>query len=188
MIKTLVAILALFGVSSTGLGVIITQPLTLQTQFVVGTHDGNLANASIPVEAAGAQAILDLALGQVSGPDKANTVFDYSGTILGATGVKDESGGGAIPAGWGYAMAKYDGPNAGYVLYALGGTATTIPVFPYNFWTTNQEQYALSHYTVFNPSTPPPPPPPPGVPEGGTGMALLGAVMAGMGLVRKLTK
>jgi hypothetical protein len=183
----LIALVSL-GVSSTGLGVTITNPLSLSTQFVAGIHNGQQGSSNVAAETAIAQAILDLGLGQTSGFNQSNTVFNYSGTITSTGGQIstgfDGVGGVAIPAGWGGALAKYDGPNAGYVLYVFGGQASVIPEFPWNFWTNQTDQYQISHYTLFSGSVDIEPR---GVvPEGGVGMALFGMVLAGMGLFRKV--
>ena len=67
---------------------------------------------------------------------------------------------------------------------------STIPENPWNLWTTNPEQFQISHYTLFDGPTPPPGDDPPDdeppVPEGGVGLAFFGLLLAGMGLVRKL--
>jgi hypothetical protein len=145
-----------------------TNPLSLSQEGVVGTKDG-VAGDTGPEEAAVAQAILNLTQGQVLGDYKANTAFDYSGVIDGSSAFKDADGIGGISAGWDYVLAKYDGQNAGYVLFYLGGEASTIPEFPYDLWTTNTTQYQISHYTLFNGHN---------VPDGGTT-----AVLLGLGLV-----
>lgn len=171
-------------------GVVINNPLSLSTEFLVGIHNGQGANANLDTELALAQAILDLSLGEVDGNFEANTVFDYSGTITSNSGQLETGINGdatiSVPAGWGGALVKYDGPNAGYVLYAFGGTASTIPEYPWNIWTTNEEQYQASHYVLLRGSGDLTPNPTTTVPEGGVGVALLGLCLAGMGLVRKI--
>ena len=66
-------------------------------------------------------------------------------------------------------LAKHDGQNAGFVLYFLGGAASTIPGFSDDIWVNGQnEGYQLSHYTRFG---------------GGTNLsepATLGLMMIGM--------
>src|SRR5262249_52359072 len=63
----------------------------------------------------------------------ANTADDYSGTVD-AAGASLSGGANntTVPAGWEFAIAKYDGQNAGYVLFYLGGTSETLPTSPDN--------------------------------------------------------
>jgi hypothetical protein len=196
MKSTLVTLLVALGVSTTGgpsaFGVTISNPLSLSTQYVAGTLNGQPGDSNPITEEGYAQTILNLAQGGTSGvaPNtfQANTAFDYSGTITfnGGQSTVGINGDATIdiPAGWGGALAKYDGQNAGYVLFLFGGTASTIPEYPWNLWTTNHEQYQISHYTLFRgtggltPGTQ-------SVPEGGAGVALLGLVLAGMGFVAR---
>ena len=183
--KLKLTLLALALSLGTAQAVIITQPMTLATEYVVGIHNGQDDNSNVNTERAIAQAILNLALGGVSGDNEANTVYDYSGVIGATSGVQGPEGEFDVPAGWSYALAKYDGKNGGYVLFALGGTATDLPQYPYNFWTTNHEQYAISHYTTFNVTGTPDPQ---NIPEGGVGVALFGLLTLGMGAVRRFVK
>jgi hypothetical protein len=181
--------LASASVSERASAVTITNPLTLQTQFVAGTLTGQPGNSNIATETLIAQHILNLALGQVDGAYAANTVFNYSGTITANGGQHPDTilndGIVSIPAGWGGALAKYDGDNGGYVLFLFGGQASTIPEYPWNFWTTNQSQYRISHYTLFN-GQGDVTPNPTSVPEGGVGVALLGLALAGLAGARRL--
>jgi hypothetical protein len=182
----------------TAQAVIISNPLSLQTQYLAGILNGQPEDSNATTEQGYAQTILDLSLGEKTGPAgqegvfEANTVFDYSGTITFNGGQSevgiDGDGTIDIPAGWGGALAKYDGQNAGYVLFLFGGTASTIPEFPYTLWTTNQEQYQISHYTLFRGTGDVTPTPTGVVPEGGAGVALLGLVLGGMGLARKVLR
>jgi len=189
------SILVAFGVASTGgtlSAVTITNPLTLDTQYLVGILNGQPEESNPTIELGYAQDILDLFLGEKTGLPgfegvyEANETFNYSGTIT-STGPKVDNSG-VIAAGWDWALAKYDGQQGGYVLFALNGQASTIPTSPYELWTDKPGQYGISHYTLFDGGggPPPPPPPPPPVPEGGAGVMLFGLVLAGMGLARKV--
>jgi hypothetical protein len=80
----------------------------------------------------------------------ANKNYDYSGTIdLSGNTLVDTSGNTTVPAGWNFVIAKYDGQNAGYVVFYLGGASATIPTTPDNFWTT-KGQYGISGWIGFD--------------------------------------
>lgn len=157
--------------------------ITISDPGVVGvvTLNGNNINSNPSTEAGLLNTLLAMAanasqtiagIGYQTGPT------DYTGTVSG--GVQTDGGGTSVPAGFGYVLAKYDGPNGGYVAWSLGGLAFTLPQFPAPLFTTNPQQYALSHFTVFNPTT---------VPDGGSTLALLAVtLLAGEGLRRKLRK
>jgi hypothetical protein len=147
--------------------------LTINSPNVVGIHNGTLANANPATELVAAQFLLDMAINSTSGNFQTGA-NDYSGTLNG--GIQTNLG--AQGFDWGF--AKYDGQNAGYVLFYLGGAlaSTIIPQFPATLWTTNPEQYAISHLTVFNAG--------PSVPDGGSTIAMLGAgFMLLAGLARR---
>jgi hypothetical protein len=171
--------------------VVITTPLnyvTNATTFVGSVNFVEGDNGPVP-EAGFAQHLLDMAnnttesFGTPSHSYRTHDVFDPSGTILGL-GTKTEDGTFNVEAGWEYALAKYDGTSAGYLLFYLGGTATTLPQFPADIWTngTNPASLSLSHYTVFNTTgsgqT--------GVPEGGSTIAFLGSALVILGGVSRL--
>jgi hypothetical protein len=81
--------------------------------------------------------------------------------------------------GFGYLVAKYDGPNGGAEVWNISGLAagTTIKVPEYAF---GQQvgQYQMTGWGLFNPTTP-------SVADGGTTMLLLGAALSGLGLLRR---
>ena len=104
---------------------------------------------------------------------------DYSGTLNVADAVRINTGNGSgIAAGYDYVMAKYDGPNAGWVLFYLGGEASSIPSFPYDLWTTNTGKYQLSNLTLWRSSKTTP------VPEPGS-LALIGAALLSLVVIRR---
>jgi len=81
---------------------------------------------------------------------------EYSGSLSGL-GMKIDGPSGGV-GGWGtvsgydYGFIKYDGPNAGYVLFYLGGAQANslIPDYPANLWTTNSTKFEVSGITFFN--------------------------------------
>jgi len=98
-----------------------------------------------------------------------------------ATGASRTDTPGGLPytgidvTGWTYIYAKYDGPNSfAAVWYVLGLNDTvTVPQFgsigP-------PAQYAMSHYTLYNPTS---------VPDGGVTLMLLGGVLVGLETLRR---
>jgi hypothetical protein len=180
MMKTLlraalVAALGLIGTTAFG--------LTINSDGVVGTieHVTPGGGVSEAQEAVWLQYLLNLDNGMV------NHVFggmiyntrtedpEYAGTIDDASYWKDDTGALGVPAGWEWVLAKYDGPNAGYVVWFLDGAAVDLPAYPWELWgNQNQEGYELSHFTVFNSI---------GVPDGGATVLLLGASLAALGLM-----
>jgi len=84
----------------------------------------------------------------------------------------------SLGSGYQYLFAKYDGPNYGSEVWYVGDLTgdITIPLYGQG------SKYALSGWTLFNPTG--------GnqVPDGGTTVALLGAALAGTGLLRRYVK
>jgi len=159
----------------------IVTPFTgLDGDHFVGVIDNTQGGSVLGSEAdemIAAQVLLDLSIGGVTIIDSnvyaANTAIDYSGVLTGFFKMDDGS---LEISGYDFAMAKYDGPNGGYILFALGGEAHTLPQYPANFWTLS-EQYALSHWTGFNASNN-------SVPEPGI-VGLLAVGLIGMVAVRR---
>ncbi len=77
-----------------------------------------------------------------------------------------------LGTGYQYLFAKYDGPNYGSEVWYIGDLSgsITIPAFA--------GQYGLSGWTLFNPGDNQ-------VPDGGSTVTLLGAALAGTGLLRR---
>lgn len=160
-------------------------PLTLNSTGVVGTLEGA---AGGPEELKWAQHLLDMLKSTTDNVFAPGTGYATSSTeyydVL-TYGGKDESGTGIFGGGYEYLFAKYDGKNAGYVLfhmptwYAATGSYN-VPDFPYSIWGgANEEKYRISHYTVFNGTT---------VPDGGSVSMLLGAALLGLAGMRRLLK
>ena len=168
--------------------------LTLNDAGVVGAFSGEtVENSATTTELIAAQHLLDMAINS-SDPNGCNlagttTCYrtgsnDYSGTLTGGTQVQNTTNlTTAINAGATYVLAKYDGPNAGYVLFNIAdwiaaNNPDDIPQTSSTIWTNTQEQgYGLSHYTYFGSST--------SVPDGGSTAALLGSVLVGLGMLRR---
>lgn len=173
-------------------------PLTINTPGVVGTVDGTsgYGQGSATFELPLAQFLLDMGEGTTdtttlvvpkgTGTETLTILYktsdtEYSGTIplpyTYATGGK----GGLVPIGYDYAIAKYDGPNAGYVLFYLPAyvkefKTSLLPQDPYELWGKHTGQFEISGFTAFNTTT---------VPDGGTTAALLGLGMLGLGILRR---
>jgi len=159
--------------------------LTLNDPGVVGTATGATGAANPTERLSIAQKLLDmtantsdLAFGNPA-RDYFTSTTEYSGTITSSLEVA--TGSLVVPAGWEYALAKYDGQNAGYVLFNLAALGTsTLPEFSYSIWGSNAGQYQLSNFLALNTNGSDIP----GVPDGGSTLALMGLAFAVLGLVR----
>jgi hypothetical protein len=187
-----IVILASFGTNASALA--ITDP------NVVGMIKGGEQDASVATETMAGNYLLAMSanttdsngpfVGGVGGPWNnpvtrscnistsdgcyATSATEYSGILSGGT----QSGGTSVGAGWDYVMAKYNGPNGGWVLWYIGGNAVTLPATSDDMWENpSGEGFAISHYTTFNRTTT--------VPDGGTTLALLGVALGGLGLIRR---
>ena len=171
-------------------------PLKYDSLGVVGTIDG-VISGGVGDELAYAQALLNMLTNTSSNNSglacegatnnasnenckTSNTTFDYSGTLTNLLGdgakIENPLGSQLTVMGFQYVLAKYDGPNAGYVLFYLPTFGNTIPAKPDNFWSTSG-QYDISHLTRFNATTT--------VPDGGTTLGLLGLGLMGLSYVRR---
>jgi hypothetical protein len=157
------------------------QALTINDPGVVGTVDG-IPGDNSGTEALGfAQYLLNLGANVVDhlGPDGhiySTSSTDYNNTLVlvDKIDVKDGSPVPLVPAGYKYALAKYDGQNAGFVLFYLPRFGNALPEFSYSIWGKNDQQYRITNFTYFN-----------SVPDGGSAAVLLGSALLGLGLLRR---
>jgi hypothetical protein len=170
-------------------------PITINDAGVVGAFTGEVlqgqGGTAVEQELAAAQHLLDMA---INSTDPTNCSLsgngdcyktgdnDYSGTLSGGTqidgGTTDLSA--AIAAGAVWVLAKYDGQNAGYVMFNLADWIaagnTSLPQTSADIWSNGQDNgYDISHYTYFTAS----------VPDGGATLILLGAALGGLGVLRR---
>ena len=143
-----------------------SSPLTLSTPGIVGVAYGvtGSGQGSDPFLFTVAQDLLNLSANQdvtmnISGTStefKTSTTTDYNGTVI--TSGTTSGGAGVnvtLASNYDFAIAKYDGQNAGYILFYLGGQAANLPQYPADFWTSNTDQYQISGWTEFNVTNPP---------------------------------
>ena len=161
--------------------------LTINDPGVVGAYGIDSGfNSSVANEILVGQHLLDMAAGttdpngcSLSGPCYQTSNTEYSGTLTGGIQSPDLGLGDhayQVPAGYNYVLAKYDGPNAGYVLFYTGGAATTLSQYSYSIWSNgvDQNDYLISHFTAFN-----------AVPDGGSTATLLGGALMAFGVVAR---
>jgi len=145
--------------------------MTISNSYYVGSINDGIPPSG---EAGYINALITLA------PNTGDTVIGseiynrFGSTLVGlpmVTGVtvKDETGGLTINTmGWTYVLGKYDASQAGSLVWYLGGTVdeVTLPA-TYN-------GKALSHISLYNL-----------VPDGGSGVALLGIALVGIDYLRR---
>jgi hypothetical protein len=159
--------------------------LTLTDAGVVGTVEPGTENSSVANEVIWANYLLSLAANQTTSFDANSSgsaenyktgPTDYNGTLTGGTQIS----GSTDVSGYTYVLAKYDGQNAGYVLFNVADYGNTIPSTSASIWLNEQsEGYNLSHFTGFGGN---------GVPDGGATMLLLGAALSALGFANRKLK
>lgn len=156
-------------------------PLTLNSLGVVGTLNGGGTGSDPDTELVWAQHLLDMAAASEDWDFTPETGYatsdtEYAGVL--SPGVKTDGGSYVVPVGYEWVFAKYDGQNAGYILFHLPTWgSTTIPQYPFSIWAEKDEKFAISHFTVYN-----------AVPDGGSMAILLGMALIGLAGVRRMMR
>lgn len=171
--------------------------LTIHDPGVVGIMEGQISGAggsSVENEVIIANQILAMAVNSVQlvvvpagvncSADQGDCEYrtganDYSGTVSG--GIQQNTNPTVLTQaalGSAYILAKFDGPNAGYVLFNtadwLAAGNTSIPANGSTIW--SAQGSGLSHYTYFGTQS---------VPDGGASLLLLGMAIGGLGMLRR---
>jgi hypothetical protein len=155
---TLGVLCAFFLFSGSALAVVIEieTPMDYDTQYLVGTAAPGTAASNEANRLIWANAILALDANTTSGIYRTGST-EYDGVLSLDDGFLS-GGGTSIEAGWEYVLAKYNGQNAGYVLFYLGGNAAIIPQESSNLWLNPSDNgYGLSGWTAFSPTQVPEP-------------------------------
>jgi hypothetical protein len=106
---------------------------------------------------------------------------EYSATLTN-TYTKVENLNGALQnvGGYEWVLAKYDGPNAGYVLFYIPTFGNIIPGLSAPIWTNRSGNgYGISGYMAWGPTP---------VPDSGASLSLLALALAGIGAFRRFAK
>ncbi len=165
--------------------------ITLDTQGIVGVNDLNaFTDANNPTtRLLYATLLIGMGTNQSTNPYPVNDSrvigyktgpVDYSGTFVEAPSVTNTN---VVPDWAGYVLAKYDGPNAGYVLFYMPdyGSPTLPATAGFEFWDPKHDgsiqEYGLSGYTVYS-----------RVPDGGSLVTLLGIALIGLAGARRFMK
>jgi hypothetical protein len=119
--------------------------------------------------------------------DRTDSTFDCSACPDASGGIQGGSGTTInLGSGFTYLLGKYDGPNAGdLVWYVAGLTSVTIP----GKWGPADQEYGLSHWAVFNPTDGPSEGPGDGPSEGPApepaSLLLFGAALSAFGIRKR---
>lgn len=162
--------------------------LTINDPGVVGAASGESGSGGAVALALGvSNKLLSMAAGTADGAGcdlngalecYRTSTTEYTGSVSGGTEV-----GGATNAGstnYEYVLAKYDGPEGGYVLFYMPNFGGLIPLTSSTIWVNTAGQgYGISHYVGFGTRS---------VPDGGATLSLLGLALAGIGAFRRYVK
>jgi hypothetical protein len=163
--------------------------ISINDPGVVGTvTDG--APSSIADEVIYVNTLLGLAANvtqTISGELYKTSSTDYTGTVTDEGAIKKnttDAGFSLTVSGFEWVLAKYDGQNGGSILFHLDGGTMTLPDASDPLWVNKAGQgYGISHWTGFGPSDDDTPPP--SVPDAGSTLAMIGAAMTGLSLLRR---
>ena len=158
--------------------------ISLNDPGVVGTIEAGTQNSSTDNEVEWANYLLSLgANATVTADGNIPTdgasenyktgINNYNGTLTGGTQINNSTN----VSGYAYVLAKYDGQNAGYVLFNVAAYGNTIPGTSEPIWTNTQGNgYGLSHFTGYGSTS---------VPDGGMTLMLLGGGLVGLETLRR---
>ena len=188
MVKKMIKRLLQVGIILAGFASMPSWALTINDAGVVGTVWTGTQNNSVENQTDWVQYLLNMDAAQTATADGNNPLdtftedyttsnTNYDGTI---TDAFRQDGG--VLTGWTsyeFVLGKYDGQNAGIVLFNvadyMAASGTSLPEFSSDIWGTG-DQYQLSHWTGFNAGT--------NVPEPGI-IGLLAMGLLGMVAVRR---
>jgi hypothetical protein len=154
-----------------------------QLRGVVGTIEAGTQASDVDNELAWANWLLGMDANALDTHDAdgngvtesyATSSTDYSAILSGGTQVQNSTD----VSGYEWVLAKYDGMNAGYVLFYVPDleVANTVPQTSYSLWGSNSGQYDISHFTGFGSTS---------VPDGGATLMLLGGALVGLESLRR---
>ena len=186
-IVTLIA--AVSALTFSAQAIVIDTPITYNhgvNNPIVGTFDPHTSPADINTVTTWLNHLLGMGASATDSEvvggltiDYRTSSVDYTGSVSADDAVRKDKGNLLnVAAGYDYVVAKYDGQNAGYVAWYLGGEAATLPQFSNAIWANNQGSgYGISGYTAYKTTRT--------VPDGGATAVLLGLGVAGLALARR---
>jgi hypothetical protein len=183
--KMAVLIVAISAASFSAQALTITSPITYthsESNPIVGTFDTGTSAADVTTVTGYLNTLLGLGANvgptSISGVIYKTSSVDYTGSLLPSAGTRVDTGNLlSVAAGYDYVVAKYDGKNAGYVVWYLGGEAATLPEYSNNIWQNGAGAgYQISGYTAYRRTS---------VPDGGATAALLGVGLISLAALRR---